>query len=229
MGDAGFRVSAVEVIGLVGGLLFFGRFYVQWWASERKGSSVMPIQFWYMSSCGSVLLLTYAVLTQSPLGVLSHNFNTVVYARNLVHLWRERGTLTRTINWVLHAVVAVVLLVGFTFVISIWLEEFNLNKDVPPAEAQSNWFWLAVGLGGQVLFACRFLIQWLTTERLRKSVIPEAFWWLSLAAGVLQVSSYVQREEWLFAVGIMTTLFIYARNLWMLRVSNKQGPPSVSA
>ena len=77
-----------QAIGIAGGLIFYGRFYVQWIASERAGKSVMPIVFWYMSSVGSVLLMMFAFVSQSPVGALGQSFNLVVYSRNLIHIWR---------------------------------------------------------------------------------------------------------------------------------------------
>ena len=44
--------------------------------------------------------------------------------------------------------------------------------------------WLLVGFTGQALFSCRFIVQWIASERLKTSVIPERFWWLSLGGGV---------------------------------------------
>lgn len=207
-----------EVLGICGGVLFFGRFYVQWWVSERLKRSVVPITFWYMSSCGSLMLLVYAILIQSPLGVLSHNFNTVVYARNLVHIWRESGKLTPTINRTLHAAVALVVLAGLTFVVIIWSGEYRTSQEISTSEARANWLWLAVGVLGQALFASRFLIQWLATERKKKSVVPTIFWRISIAAAILQAASFLQRQEWIFAIGIAATIVIYGRNLWLIHL-----------
>ena len=44
--------------------------------------------------------------------------------------------------------------------------------------------WLTIGFIGQGLFSARFLVQWLASERQKRSVIPEAFWYLSLAGGL---------------------------------------------
>ena len=83
-----------ESAGILGAVIFFGRFYLQWIVSEREKRSVVPLAFWYMSTVGSLLLLAYGVRRGSAVGVLSYSFNIVVYARNLIHIWRERGQLT---------------------------------------------------------------------------------------------------------------------------------------
>ena len=85
-------------LGWAGAVIFFSRFYVQWIYSEIKKRSAMPVAFWYMSTAGSLMLFAFAVLSSSPLGALGHCFNLVVYARNLIHIWREKGRLSRRLS-----------------------------------------------------------------------------------------------------------------------------------
>ncbi len=216
--------SLWQVIGIVGGLIFYGRFYVQWIASERAGRSVMPLVFWYMSSIGSVLLLVFAVATRSPLGALGQNFNIVVYGRNLMHIWREKGTLTKRRRWLVYVVVGIVGITAAGLLVHVWLGEYRHVQEQPEHVSRSVWMWLAIGVVGQVLFAARFLVQWLATERLRRSVIPVSFWYLSLAASSLQAATFLQRGEWVFGVGMLATIVIYLRNVWLVhRVGAEQG------
>ena len=77
--------------------------------------------------------------------------------------------------------------------------------------------WLAVGLGGQALFSMRFIVQWLESERARRSIVPVAFWYLSLGGGALLTLYALWRRDPVFVVGQATGLFVYARNLWLLR------------
>ena len=212
----------VQALGLVGGLLFYGRFYVQWIASERRRMSVMPIAFWYMSSVGSLILLAFAVLTQSPVGALGHNLNIIIYSRNLVHIWRAKGTLSPRRHFLIHLSVALIACVGVGFVALTWLREYQDTQTMSRQAAQSTWLWLALGLVGQALFATRFLIQWIATERRRMSFVPTVFWQISLIAAALQAASFLQRAEWIFGIGSLATLVIYARNLWFIRLHPKQ-------
>ena len=76
--------------------------------------------------------------------------------------------------------------------------------------------WLAIGLGGQALFSMRFIVQWLESERVRRSVVPVAFWYLSLGGGALLTAYALWRRDPVFVVGQATGLFVYARNLWLL-------------
>ena len=77
-------------------------------------------------------------------------------------------------------------------------------------------FWLVVGFTGQALFSMRFLVQWLSSERKRRSVIPMAFWYFSLAGGATLLSYAAYRADPVFVVGQLTGLFIYARNLQLI-------------
>ena len=77
--------------------------------------------------------------------------------------------------------------------------------------------WLAVGFLGQALFSARFLVQWLTSEKLRKSVIPTAFWYFSVAGGMTLLAYALHRRDPVFVVGQGAGLVIYFRNLQFLR------------
>lgn len=77
--------------------------------------------------------------------------------------------------------------------------------------------WLIVGFVGQGLFSARFIVQWLASERARRSVVPLAFWFFSLGGGVTLLAYAVYRRDPVFILGQTAGLFIYARNLALLR------------
>jgi len=76
--------------------------------------------------------------------------------------------------------------------------------------------WLAVGFGGQAIFASRFLYQWIASERVGRSHIPRAFWYLSLAGGLTLLSYAIHRGDPVFILGQTTGAVIYIRNLVLL-------------
>lgn len=84
--------------------------------------------------------------------------------------------------------------------------------DKPPFEL----FMIAVGFLGQALFAMRFIVQWITSEMNKKSVIPVAFWYFSLGGGCVLFTYALWRGDPVFIVGQGTGVFIYARNLWLI-------------
>jgi lipid-A-disaccharide synthase-like uncharacterized protein len=81
---------------------------------------------------------------------------------------------------------------------------------------------LIIGFVGQAAFGARFLVQWIYSEKYRRSVIPIAFWYLSLAGGVILFSYAVQRRDPVFIVGQCTGVFIYARNLHFIYRERRQ-------
>ncbi len=211
-----------DIIGGIAAAIFYGRFYLQWFYSERAKRSVMPIGFWYMSSVGSLLLFGYGVYKQSAVGTLSHCFNILIYARNLIHIWRAKGTLSPRRSLIAHGLAFTVILVALSLLVLTWLNVFQSTQASNGAQATRTWFWIAVGVVGQVLFACRFVIQWLATEKRKESVIPVSFWYFSVAAAVCMLASFIQLREWVFAVGVATTLPIYLRNLWIISRGDQQ-------
>lgn len=78
------------VFGLLGQSIFFGRWIVQWIASERKGESHMPEMFWWFSLVGAVMLLTYFVLRHEPIGIIGQCVGWTVYARNLYMIKKKK-------------------------------------------------------------------------------------------------------------------------------------------
>lgn len=86
-----------------------------------------------------------------------------------------------------------------------------------------QWIWLAVGFVGQALFSMRFLVQWLSSEREGRSVIPVSFWYFSVAGGATLLAYAVHRSDPVFIVGQLTGLFIYGRNLHLLMAERRRG------
>ena len=76
--------------------------------------------------------------------------------------------------------------------------------------------WLVVGFTGQALFTMRFIVQWWYSERQKRSVIPVAFWYFSLAGGATLLGYAIYRQDPVFIVGQAGGLFIYTRNLYFI-------------
>ena len=80
-----------------------------------------------------------------------------------------------------------------------------------------NAIWIGVGFLGQAFFTSRFLVQWIISERRRESVIPIAFWWLSLLGGGTLLAYAIWRKDPVFILGQGTGLVVYIRNLILIR------------
>lgn len=76
--------------------------------------------------------------------------------------------------------------------------------------------WLAVGLAGQALFSARFMLQWLRSEQVGRSVLPVGFWYLSAGGGLILTVYAVRSEDPVFIIGQSAGLLVYLRNLWLI-------------
>ena len=86
--------------------------------------------------------------------------------------------------------------------------------------------WLAIGFGAQVMFSLRFVVQWIASERARQSIVPEVFWYFSLAGGAMLLSYAIYRMDPVFILGQGAGLAIYARNIYFIRQAKRQGANS---
>lgn len=89
----------------------------------------------------------------------------------------------------------------------------------------SSWFgvvWFLVGLGGQLMFFGRMLVQWVTAERSGQVVVPASFWWMSMIGGIMLFVYFVWRQEMIGALGQSTGIVIYARNLRLIGKQNRR-------
>ena len=86
--------------------------------------------------------------------------------------------------------------------------------------------WIGLGLLGQALFSARFIVQWIASERRRASHVPVAFWYLSIAGGITLLGYAIYRADPVFILGQSTGVFIYARNLYLIRNGHSQSAPA---
>ena len=87
-------------------------------------------------------------------------------------------------------------------------------------------FWIILGFTAQGLFSARFIVQWIASERAGKSVVPLAFWLLSVAGGATLLAYAIYREDPVFILGQGAGLVVYARNLFLIyreRTQKKRG------
>ncbi len=90
--------------------------------------------------------------------------------------------------------------------------------------------WLIVGLLGQLLFSMRFLVQWVASEKHKKSIIPISFWYFSIGGSFLLLAYAIKRQDPVFILGQSMGFVIYIRNLVLidrekrrLAISNEPG------
>jgi len=96
------------------------------------------------------------------------------------------------------------------------------------ASAAVAWFydhlniWVLLGLFGQGMFMMRFVVQWIASERQKQSVMPEAFWYFSLAGGLIVLIYAIHQQDPVFILGQSLGTFIYIRNIWFIWRNKRQ-------
>jgi lipid-A-disaccharide synthase-like uncharacterized protein len=77
--------------------------------------------------------------------------------------------------------------------------------------------WLAVGLLGQLMFTARFIVQWIASERAGQSVMPMAFWYLSIGGGLIVLAYGIHKLDLVIILGQLPGVIVYSRNIWLIR------------
>lgn len=85
-------------------------------------------------------------------------------------------------------------------------------------------FWMLFGLAAQAMFMMRFVVQWMASERVGRSIVPIAFWFFSIAGGVMLFVYGVIKKEPIIILGQGLGLLIYFRNLWLIFKEKRQDP-----
>jgi lipid-A-disaccharide synthase-like uncharacterized protein len=81
--------------------------------------------------------------------------------------------------------------------------------------------WVGIGIFAQLMFSMRFLIQWIVSERSRKSVVPVAFWYFSLFGGLTLLAYGFYRGEPAIILGQIFGSVVYIRNLWLIHAERR--------
>lgn len=91
----------------------------------------------------------------------------------------------------------------------VWFRLLNISSPI-------GFAWVAVGLLGQLLFTGRMLLQWLVSERSKRSVVPVGFWWLSLIGASMLLVYFIWRRDIVGVLGQCVGWVVYGRNLWLI-------------
>ncbi|MCP4818583.1 MAG: lipid A biosynthesis protein [Shimia sp.] len=89
----------------------------------------------------------------------------------------------------------------------------------------NNWiefWWVAFGLFGQLMFTGRFVVQWIASERAKRSTVPLAFWYFSIAGALILFAYAVYRQDPVFILGQSFGIVVYSRNLWLIHKEKQE-------
>jgi lipid-A-disaccharide synthase-like uncharacterized protein len=82
--------------------------------------------------------------------------------------------------------------------------------------------WIIIGFCGQALFSARFILQWLASERVKRSIVPVAFWYFSLGGGLTLLAYAIHRQDPVIIAGQSVGVFVYLRNLYLIRTGRQK-------
>lgn len=84
------------------------------------------------------------------------------------------------------------------------------------ADTPVDALWLTVGLVGQLMFTGRFIVQWIASERVGRSVVPLAFWYFSIVGGAIVLAYGLHKLDAVIILGQLPGVVIYSRNIWLI-------------
>jgi len=76
--------------------------------------------------------------------------------------------------------------------------------------------WMSIGVLGQLMFAGRFIVQWIASEKAKRSVMPVTFWYLSIIGGLIVLAYGIRSLEPVIILGQLPGVVVYSRNLWLI-------------
>ncbi len=199
-------INWYTAVGALAQILFASRMLVQWILSERARAVVNPALFWWLSLIASLLMSFYGYLRQDLAIMLWQLVSYYIYIYNL-KLKQELRRVTLAGTLLLVAAPIILLLSE--------IQDFSEFRALFLNEDHIPYWLLALGSCGQALFTLRFVYQMFVSHRKRQSVLPPAFWWLSLLACVLVQLYGVLRLDVVLFFGQMGGLITYVRNLML--------------
>ncbi|MCE5206383.1 MAG: lipid-A-disaccharide synthase N-terminal domain-containing protein [Porphyromonadaceae bacterium] len=199
-------------IGFLSQLFFSARILYQWIASEKAGKVLSPPAFWILSIAGSYLLFIYGVLRNDFAIILGQFISYYIYLWNLKiqGQWKKIAQSIKALL-ILTPIVAIGIMLHDA---SGFFDTFFNNKDVP--------LWLLIfGSAGQVIFALRFVYQFLYSAARHESTLPVGFWIISLVGSIIIISYALFRKDPVLILGQSFGFVAYIRNLMIAYKSRK--------
>ena len=201
-------MDKLSIIAILAQILFGARMISQWILSEKQKSSVTPLTFWWLSLSGSFLLFIYGYLRVDFALMLGQVLTYFIYIRNLQlqDQWRRIPKWSQLAFFLIPIAIVVY---GYN----------NGNYDIrnllnnPEIE---EWL-LVLGIVAQVVFTLRFVYQWIYAEKNKEATLPLGFWILSLVGGLMTLSYFIFRRDYVLIFSNILGVVIYARNIMLYR------------
>lgn len=214
-------------LGFLSLIPFTARFLIQWILSERKKESYVTSLFWVLSIAGNMLMsVHYLVQIQFHLYFIRIFPLYIAYRQ-----WNLMQKNAYTFSWSKLIKSISFLAIGFCLLFAIrvylqyheWIWIKNMQMPWQASAKEVFWHWHIVGIIGSALFISRHIVQWWQSERLQKSVLSKAFWWLSLTGGSVTLLYAVLISDYVTALGYVAGLIPYTRNLMLMYRTSIKG------
>ncbi len=198
-------------IGFLAQLLFSTRLITQWFLSEKAKKVKTPTLYWKLSLLASLLLFAYGYLRNDLPIMIGQVLIYGVYFRNLKlqHEWKDSRLIFK-----ITVFTAPLLIAGYLLFFSQkqW-SDFLQNENIA--------VWLIVlGIVGQLVYTCRFIYQWIYSEKHKKSSLPKGFWILSLTGSALIFTYAIFRKDPVLLAAHFFGAIVYIRNLFLIKINN---------
>ncbi|MAZ73252.1 MAG: lauroyl acyltransferase [Flavobacteriaceae bacterium] len=208
-------INYITLIGFVGQGLFFSRFAVQLFLSEKQKKVITPSVFWKLSLLASVVFFIYGYLRKDFSIMLGQTFTYFIYIRNL----QLQGEWKK-----LHKIFQV-----FLFVFPVFIVLYGYNNDVYDLDQllgkdNISTPLLVLGIVAQLVFICRFIYQWITSEKTKTSHLPLGFWRISLAGSLLILTYAIFREDLVLFLAHSIGMLVYVRNIFIWKKQVHEEP-----
>ncbi len=202
----------IFLVGFLAQGLFFSRFAVQIFLSERAKASLSPTLFWQISMAACFLMVAYGLLRKDFSIIEGQLISYFIYIRNL-QLKSVWESIPKLLRWLIVALPFVAIAVGLSNY-DAFIKPLFTNPSIPTS-------WLIVGTIGQTVFASRFIYQWLYSEYKKASVFPLGFWIISIVGSATIIVYAITVRDWVLIVGQGFGLAVYSRNLYLRLAENK--------
>lgn len=191
-------------IGLMAQGCFSARILIQWFLSEKKHEVISPTLFWVFSLIGSYLMFYYGWLRNDFSIIVGQFISFYVYVGNLrlKGVWNKIPFIVRWLLLLTPMIVGIATIQKDSHFVDVFLK----NKDVPIGL-------LFFGTIGQLVFTFRFIYQWIYSSKKQISVLPAAFWWISLSGSCMILTYGILRQDPILILGQSLGFISYIRNL----------------
>lgn len=194
----------IFILGFLSQTLFFARTLLQWILSERAKKVLSPTIYWVLSIVASYLFFIYGWSRNDFSILLGQLISYYIYIWNLKQtgVWKQ-------INRILKVILIVTPICAIAFLLKnghYFINNFLTNKSIP--------MWLVIlGSMGQVIFALRFIYQWIYSMRKNESLLPLGFWVISLlGSGIIVIYGFIRFDP-ILILGQSVGFIAYTRNI----------------